>query len=382
MEALINSDSLILKNVSPTLYVKSDNLSGSTGKLPESLPYNRHIRIISMTVIFTVAIVGNLVVLHKICSRKNKKRKIDFLITNLAVADLCVSLLTLLSQIVWEVLEDTWLAGDVACRLFKVFQVFGLIASSNIIAVIAVERHHVILNPLDSALPTRRLTVAAWITALLLSIPQAFVFKAVRIENDNSRCLNTFGDLPRWHFQLYIIFGATTVFFAPFCILCVTYSRILWTIWRKEQNVEILKPAKNADYLTRPTMIVATNSSIPKAKVKTLKMTLVIIILFIICGLPYFIIEMKLAFGNIGKTEDVVVAVLGIFVVSNSAVNPYVYLFFRSNNRYTRKVEKNVCFWCLRDSQECTLHREPFVYRGKKDLTTATSTSDVDSSQC
>ncbi|XP_067838279.1 probable G-protein coupled receptor 150 [Heptranchias perlo] len=377
MEMVMTLDSLVHRNFS-SLDVWSMNSSGNMSELSELPLYNRQIRIISMTVIFTLAFVGNLAVLHRICCSKNKRRKIDFLITNLAAADLCVSIMTLLSQIIWEVLEDEWLAGDLACRFFKVFQVFGLIASSSIIAIIALERHHVIVNPLDSPLPTKILTTIAWICAFVLSIPQAFVFK-LTVQEDREKCLSTFGHLPKWHFQMYIIFGAITVFFAPFCILCVAYTRILWTIWRKEQHIENCKPSKNVDQKQqmRPIRIIATNSSIPRAKVKTLKMTLVIIILFIVCGLPYFIIEMKVAFRAISETDAEVIAVLGIFVVSNSAVNPYIYLFFKTNNLYLRRLEKNVCFSCLKNYRENTFHRELCAV-GKRVEHSSTTTSEAD----
>uniref|UniRef100_H3AH66 G protein-coupled receptor 150 n=2 Tax=Latimeria chalumnae TaxID=7897 RepID=H3AH66_LATCH len=380
MEALIGIDGFTLTNLSAS--ANNWNLSSSAndeGKVSDPPVYNRQIRIISMTVIFVVALVGNVTVLHKICCRRTKRRKIDFLIINLALADLCVAVMTLFSQIIWEVLEDEWMAGEVACRIFKVSQIFGLVASSSIIAIIALERHHVIVNPLDSPLPTKSLTSVAWLAALILSIPQAFVFKTVNLEG-KEKCVSIFGDLPKWHLQTYIIYGSVAVFFAPFCILCVAYTRILWTIWRKEQNIETSKPDKRSHqkHCRRTVRVMATNSSIPRAKVKTLKMTLVIIILFIVCGLPYFIIELKFAFGNTSELDEKVIAVMGIFVVSNSAVNPYVYLFFKTNNAYLRKLEKNLCFSCLKDYRDNTFRRDPFPYQGKREQS-STTTSETES---
>lgn len=347
--------------------------------------YNRQLRIVTMTVIFTVALVGNCAVLYKISSGKDKKRKINFLITHLALADLYVSVMTLFSQIVWELLEDEWLAGDVSCRIFKVFQVSGLMASSNIIAIVALERHHVIMNPLSTPLPTRCIAVLGWLLALLLSVPQAFVFRAVYTE-EGSRCLNVFGQLPRWHFQVYIIYSSVTVFFLPFCILTVAYIRILWTIWRKGRTPKMAEH-RTGDWelqvTKRPLKLITTNSCIPRAKIKTLKMTLVIIILFIVCGLPYFIVEMKVAFGTISGLDEEVMAVLGVFVVTNSAVNPYVYLFFKTNNVFLQKLEKKVCFsCCLPEHKEITFQRElfPSCAPTPKKESSSTTSSEVEAS--
>ncbi|KAM9330950.1 putative G-protein coupled receptor 150 [Gastrophryne carolinensis] len=348
-------------------------------------PYNRQLRIITMSVIFTVALVGNCVVLYNILTGKDKRKKINFLITHLALADLYVSIMALLPQIIWELLEDEWLAGDVACRIFKVFQVSGLIASSNIIAIVALERHHVIKNPLSAPLPTRSFTTCGWLLALFLSLPQAFVFKAAKTE-EGSRCRNVFGQLPRWHFQAYIIYSSVTVFFLPFCILVVTYSHILWIVWRNGKSSKTAKHFVDTcqpQAAKTPLKLVAANSYIPRAKVKTLKMTLAIIILFIVCGLPYFIVEMKVAFGTITGLDKEVMAVLGIFVVTNSAVNPYVYLFFRSNNRFFRRLEQKVCFsCCLQEQREINFPSYAPSPRRQPSITTTTSELDTSSAAC
>lgn len=388
MEELFPYGSLsILGNFSAQASTNSPFTNQS--QVVESPPYNRQIRIIAMTVIFTVSLVGNSVVLYMICSGKEKKRKINFLITHLALADLYVSLITLFSQIVWELLEDEWLAGDVACRIFKVFQVSGLIASSNIIAILALERHHVITNPLSTPLPTRCFAAMGWLLSLLLSVPQAFVFRAAHTE-EGARCRNVFWQLPKWHFQIYIIYSSVTVFFLPFCVLAVAYSRILWIIWRKGRNpkktIEDFGDAWELKVTKRPLKLEAVNSCIPRAKVKTLKMTLVIIILFIVCGLPYFVVEMKVAFGTITGLDEEVMAVLGIFVVTNSAVNPYVYLFFKTNNVFLRRLEKKVCFsCCLQEHREVVFRRDLFqscarTPRRELSTTTTTTTTEVDSS--
>ncbi|XP_069819641.1 probable G-protein coupled receptor 150 [Dendropsophus ebraccatus] len=379
-----NNRSVVGSSVPPAQSLLNSS-SSEQNKVIEAPRYNRQLRIISMTVIFIVALVGNSIVLYKICSGKDKKRKINFLITHLALADLYVSLMTLFSQIVWELMEDEWLAGDVFCRIFKVFQVSGLMASSNIIAIVALERHHVIMNPLSTPLPTRCFAALGWLLALLLSIPQAFVFRAVYTE-EGSRCRNVFGQLPRWHFQVYIIYSSVTVFFLPFCILTVAYIRILWIIWRKGRTSKT--PKNNfGDWefqvTKRPLKVMATNSCIPRAKIKTLKMTLVIIILFIVCGLPYFIVEMKVAFGTITGLDEEVMAVLGIFVVTNSAVNPYVYLFFKTNNVFLRKLEKRVCFsCCLQEHKEIPFQRElfPSCAPTPKKEASSTTTSEVEAS--
>uniref|UniRef100_A0A4W3JZ91 G-protein coupled receptors family 1 profile domain-containing protein n=1 Tax=Callorhinchus milii TaxID=7868 RepID=A0A4W3JZ91_CALMI len=257
------------------------------------LQYNWRSQIIALVVLNLLSVIGNIVVIRNITCTWRKKRKrvrrLDWLFVHLAAADLCVALLTLLSQIICEGLGNVWLAEDLACKMVNVIQIFGLVASSNII-VLALARQLVITKPFTLPLSTEKRWVAAWICALLLSRS------------------NLFENLPRWHFQLSIIFGAMVVFILPFNALYQRKSRSI------RLNV--------------------INSGLPRAEAKVVKMSPVTILLFIACGLPYFVLEMKIAFGNIAELDQTVIAVLGVFVVSNSVVNPFVYLNFHPKNRY------------------------------------------------
>ncbi|XP_041083034.1 probable G-protein coupled receptor 150 [Polyodon spathula] len=256
------------------------------------------------------------------------------------MADLSVSLLTVLSQILWESLGSEWLAGDLSCRLVKVAQVFGLAASSNMVVIIALERQQVIANPLAIPLSVTKMCAASWVCAVLFSLPQAFVFRETKL-NSSTQCLGIFDNLPKWHFQMYIIYGAMVVFFVPFCILCFAYARILCIIWNKEKRPKREKVGSDSTTANTQFHLNPANSSLPKAKVKTLKMTLMIILLFIICGLPYFVVEMKFAFGNVTELDEDITAVLGIFVVSNSAANPIIYLYFNSKKSVKADEQKD-----------------------------------------
>lgn len=333
--------SLFPTNYSINLSQNVNNWTGSHVARSERGNYNRKSRMIALVVLFFLSFVGNLIVIKTIsCSwvgKQRKGRRVHMLFVNLAMADLSVSLLTVLSQILWESLGSEWLAGDLSCRLVKVAQIFGLTASSNMVVIIALERQHAIANPLAILLSVTKICAASWICAVLFSVPQAFVFRETKL-NSGTQCLGIFDNLPKWHFQMYIIYGAMVVFFVPFCIFCFAYARILCIIWKKEKKPKREKVVSNSTTTGTQFHLNPTNSSLPKAKVKTLKMTLMIILLFIICGLPYFVVEMKFAFGNVSALDQDVTAVLGIFVVSNSAANPIIYLFFNS-----KKSVKAVC---------------------------------------
>lgn len=69
---------------------------------------------------------------------------------------------------------------------------------------------------------------------------------------------------------------------------------------------------------------------IPRAKVKTVKMTIVIVIVFILCWSPYIVFDLLQVFGQIPRTQTNLA--VATFVQSlaplNSAANPLIYCLF------------------------------------------------------
>ncbi|CAH1252650.1 AVPR1B [Branchiostoma lanceolatum] len=387
----------------------------------DDIAYNRHSRVIALGVLFTAGLCGNLCVCNWMRVHRKKKSRHNTFVLNLTVADLLVTLITVLSQIIWELMEDAWMALDVGCRVVKFGQVFAIIASSNMIVLLALDRHNVIIKPFSSRWRPWKITAAGWAVSVLLAAPQAYVFREVLDEDGVPYCRSIFSSQPAWHLQIYIIYGATVVFVVPFCILSYTYSRVLAKVWiraRAGSPRELERKAGGSRKTQRRVSCVAqAGNLLPRAKlegqvsngsclqladessarragvikadleckshpaarckhpnqnqhvslelvllekadaqsvwvsdsqpVKTLKMTLVIIMAFVLCGLPYFIVEIKVAFGGMSQLDMDVYAVLGVFAVANSAVNPFVFLFFNSNNKFLHSLEQKCCFSCL-----------------------------------
>ncbi|GFN75272.1 vasopressin v2 receptor [Plakobranchus ocellatus] len=81
--------------------------------------------------------------------------RVNALIVNLCVADLMVICFSCVFQLVWEYYDRVWLAGDVMCRVIKMLQIFAICASTNMLVVIAVDRHQAITAPLRKQFSVR-----------------------------------------------------------------------------------------------------------------------------------------------------------------------------------------------------------------------------------
>ncbi|KAH6938805.1 hypothetical protein HPB50_013143 [Hyalomma asiaticum] len=290
--------------------------------------YHGQVRITIILIMIAFSVTGNSVVCWRLLRNHRRRRyqKAHVLFLNLAVADLLVTTVTMTSQTVWEIMGRAWIAGDAFCRVFKVLQTFALASSTYVIVAIALDRHFAIVHPLASCPTPSRLAAAAWVASLLPSLPNLYVFRLVDGGSGISYCTSLFythkasSPLPR---QLYMTSVFLAVFVLPLMLLIALYGRILAEIWHQSSAL------KNRQQ---------TTSSLPKAKVKTVKLTAAIFAAFLVTNVPYMIQELALAFaGSSVSLDRNVVALFGVISASNSAINPFIFLFFQKKSGSSRR---------------------------------------------
>ncbi|KAL3181426.1 hypothetical protein MRX96_036974 [Rhipicephalus microplus] len=256
--------------------------------------YHKRVRIGIIITMIILSVVGNTVVCCNLLVKQRRRRvsKARVLFLNLAVADLLVACITMASQVVWEVMGRLWIAGDAFCRFFKFLQTFALVSSTYMLVAIAID--------------------------------------SVEVAPGKCFCASIFydRDTPLYHRQIYMGFVFFTVFVVPLVLLIAFHAGILWAIWKHSA--------------TNRNMSRQTTSSLPQAKVKTLKITAVVFGAFLVTNVPYMVQEAILAFGNPGILDANMVALFGVISASNSAINPYIFLYFQ---RPPREVDDDAGFW-------------------------------------
>ncbi|XP_063431093.1 arg8-vasotocin receptor-like [Mytilus trossulus] len=295
--------------------------------------YDETIRRASLYVMIIIGTLGGIFVLlwmwnnRRLNRRMNSLSRVNSFILNLTVADLMVVLLAILPQLIWEYQDQReWHAGAFMCKFIKFLQSFTMMASTNVVVVIAIDRHLAIRAPLKK-ISVWKMSGCAWTVAVVASLPMFYVFRLVE-HGDRSQCENIFRTTPKSHRQAFLTYIGIIVFVIPFVILIFCYTRIFLKIARKaresRKSRQVIKPGKIHLQSTQ-------SSSLPKAKVKTLKMTFVIVAVYAVCGLPYFIAEMIMSYGDHCVISPLVYGLLGSLAVANSTANPYVFLLFNTN---------------------------------------------------
>ena len=302
---------LWVANLSSTADPNATNATQAPLQRNENLA---RIEIAVQAVILFLAIFGNGMVLLVLALRRKKLSRMNLMIAHLSIADLFVAFFNVLPQLIWDITAKFY-GGDFLCRSVKYFQVVAMYASSYVLVSTALDRWLVICHPLKSHTWSNRkihgMVGIAWVLSLFFSIPQTMIFAFREVDPvKNPGYYDCWGDFqPLWTLKLYITWITVAIYVVPFLLLAGAYGRICFVVWRSMQakepvktkypeNGSLLKGNVTVDSASRQERNgVSSNPrahvrGVSKAKVKTVKLTLTVIVCYLICWGPFFVAQM------------------------------------------------------------------------------------------
>ena len=280
------------------------------------------VEIAIQAIILFLAVFGNATVLLVLCLRRKKLSRMNLLIVHLSLADLFVAFFNILPQLIWDV-TFRFQGNDFLCRSVKFLQVAAMYASSYVLVTTAIDRYLAICHPLTSHTwsPSKvhKMVAIAWGLSLFFSIPQIIIFAYREIMPGVHECWGVFD--PIWTVRLYVTWFTVAVYIVPASMLILAYGRICFVVWRsvmsKEPSTRVSQSTKRSksrdtdnepengkllnrsvhessitevrikkDDVTSPRAHVRSMS---RAKLKTVKLTLTVIICYLLCWSPFFI---------------------------------------------------------------------------------------------
>ncbi|KAM6288426.1 vasopressin V1a receptor [Spheniscus humboldti] len=297
-----------------------------------------------LAVTFAVAVVGNGSVLLALRRTPRKASRMHLFIRHLSLADLVVAFFQVLPQLCWEV-THRFHGPDGLCRVVKHLQVFGMFASAYMLVAMTADRYIAVCHPLKTLQqPTKRsygMIAAAWALSLLLSTPQYFIFSLSEVERGSQvyDCWAHF--IMPWGPRAYITWITGGIFVAPVLILITCYGFICYHIWRNVRGKT--RPGEAAagggrraggggprrGLLLAP--CVSSVKTISRAKIRTVKMTFVIVSAYVVCWAPFFTIQMWSVWDQRFPwvdSENTATTVTALLASLNSCCNPWIYMFF------------------------------------------------------
>uniref|UniRef100_G3NFI7 Type II GnRH receptor n=1 Tax=Gasterosteus aculeatus aculeatus TaxID=481459 RepID=G3NFI7_GASAC len=268
-------------------------------------------------VLFMFAACSNLALLASVWWGRGRRLSSHLrpLMLSLASADLVMTFVVMPLDAVWNMTVQ-WYGGDALCRLLCFLKLFAMHASAFVLVVVSLDRQHAILNPLDALSAHRRnrvMLLLAWCLSLLLASPQLVIFRAIRVEAvDFTQCATHGSFSRRWQETVYNMFHFFTLYVVPLLVMSCLLVRA------------------GESYLRR-----SGTGIIPKARLKTLKMTVVIVLSFVVCWTPYYLLGLWYWFqpAMLRLTPEYVHHGLFVFGNLNTCCDPVIYGFYTPSFR-------------------------------------------------
>ncbi|XP_023331687.1 gonadotropin-releasing hormone II receptor [Eurytemora carolleeae] len=300
------------------------NLTNTNFTLPEDMVFGEaHVySMIAYSILFIIGFYANSTSLkHFLHVRyiQRKATRINLLFIHLCISDLLVICLEIPISFGWAATVSWW-ADDVTCRLVVFARIIGFYLSSFILIIVSYDRFNAIVRPISNRLKTKlikNLLIASYIMAPLCALPQIFRFskKPHPSLNDYYQC-TTIGNYETEEMDLaYFMYFFTMSWLLPLTVMVYCYIRIIMTVWTRATN---------------PTLQTSVNTSIEKAKVKTIKMTGTLVLGFILCWSPYNIMALWFRFDpeSANSVDFRVQKLLWVFASANNCFNPILYGIF------------------------------------------------------
>ncbi|XP_052123761.1 cephalotocin receptor 1-like [Frankliniella occidentalis] len=316
-------------------------------------------------VLLVLTVLGNAVVLlalyaRRRCGGRRKLSRMFYFILHLSVADMVTAFFSVLPQLAWKV-TFRFHGGNFLCKAVKFGQPLGVYLSSYVLTATALDRYRAICHPLTycswSSSRARAMVGAAWGLSLLFCLPQVFIFSIEPMEGGYD-CWATF--VPQWGQRAYVTWYTCSVFMIPLAVLLFTYSRICCEIWRSasSKHAPTLGTCKTCPHVhayayrfaphQQPAPVSSnsfayarsqqqaaqrTNPLISRAKINTVKQTVLVIAIYIICSAPFICVQLWAAWGNADNPffQGRYMTILTLMFSLNSCVNPWIYLAFNKD---------------------------------------------------
>ncbi|XP_073259254.1 neuropeptide FF receptor 1-like [Porites lutea] len=279
----------------------------------------------SIVILIITCIVGNFFVCVAVMKNREMRIPINYLLVNLAAADICYVTFTIPTIILsHNVGHPNGIFGTFLCAVItgRSFAWIGGLAS---MLVIAFERYFAVVHPYGNRgkLPLQGLKViipGIWILALMDKIP-LFMKRSRFVEEDSS--IPFIFLLSKESLRKY-----RTVYLSIDCLvmilLVLIYSRIVYTLWFKQSDNAVLTNQGVFRLRMRVTLIVVTVSAI----------------LVISWGADVILHLLEEHATDSVKLSPLAIPIAHTMLMFNSAINPFAYALL--NQRFRKKMRQMI----------------------------------------
>ncbi|XP_074906536.1 G-protein coupled receptor 83 isoform X1 [Buteo buteo] len=283
--------------------------------------------------IIVFSLFGNVLVCHVVVKIKRVHSATSLFIVNLAVADIMITLLNTPFTLA-RFVNSTWIFGKGMCHVSRFAQYCSLHVSALTLTAIAVDRHQVIMHPLKPRISTAKGVIyisIIWIMATCFSLPHAIYQKLFTFEysEEVTRCL-CLPDFPEPADLFWKYLDLTTfvlLYVLPLLIISAAYVTVAKKLWRRN----VIGDVTTEQYF-----------ALRKKNRKTIKMLMLVVILFAVCWFPLNCYVILLSSQTI-HTNNALYFAFHWLAMSSTCYNPFIYCWLNDSFRSELKALLNLC---------------------------------------
>ncbi|CAG5108911.1 Similar to Hcrtr2: Orexin receptor type 2 (Mus musculus), partial [Cotesia congregata] len=277
--------------------------------------------------VFVGGILGNLLVCLAVYRNRSMRTVTNYFLVNLAVADLMVLIFCLPSTVIWDV-SETWLFGEIACKIIPYLQTVSVSVSILTLTFISIDRWNAICFPLAFKSTTKRakkFICFIWIFSFIFDSPDIILLQVAPT-----------------------VFKIETIY--------LTQCKRSWSINSERIfNLVIFVFLRNNEIPLDAELSASFEDNHEGRLVsrrKAAKMLVVVVLVFAICYAPVHLLNilrysMSLSSNNITRAFSLLAHWLCYL---NSAINPVIYNFM--SGKFRKEFRRS--FICSRPiSAEC-----------------------------
>ncbi|XP_062264814.1 somatostatin receptor type 5-like [Platichthys flesus] len=312
----------------------SENVTGTSSKLYPNYTNNNSsetqapmpfgvVTAVIYPIVFVVGFLGNTLVIYVVVRYAKMKTVTNMYILNLALADelyiLGIPFLGTNSALSY------WPFGDFFCKVYMTADAMSQFSSTFCLTVMSIDRYLAVVYPIRSS-KWRKPKVAkvfngmVWVVAFLIVLPVTIYS---HVQENFDTCNVTWPDPTDLWSIVFILYTSILGFFGPLLVISLCYLIIV---------IKVRSAGVRAGLTRRR-----------RSERKVTRMVVVIVLVFVLCWLPFFTANLVNLVYIIPETNSnaTVYFFLVILTYVNSCANPILYGFLSDN--FKQSFQKVLC---------------------------------------
>ncbi|KFZ47480.1 putative G-protein coupled receptor 19, partial [Antrostomus carolinensis] len=277
--------------------------------------------------LWLVSVFGNSLVCLVIHRSRRTQSTTNYFVVSMACADLLLSVASapfVLLQFTW----GRWALGNVMCKLVRYVQHLVPGVQIHVLLSICMDRFYTIVYPLSfkvSREKAKKMILASWLFDAAFAAPAFFFYGS----NSHHHC-NFF--LPSsWAGAAYGTSRLLVGFLIPSILIVLFYHKVIKYIWRIGTDGRTVR---------------RTTNIVPRTKVKTIKMFLMLNSLFLLSWLPFYVVQLWHPQEADHRKSSLVFLAITWISFSASASKPTLYSIYNANFR--RGMKETFCMSAMK----------------------------------